>query len=389
MKPVLLGLLALGLSGIAHGGSYLQVRVCDDNGCRETLPVTQHPSCPTPEDCPITFFSIVHPFGYSGVENQVEVSVCLLNDSLELEPSLIEAIQTWNDLVATTENCANCVLIEETPPTAGSFDSYSAQLHELGHCGMGLDHINRTWDEQWDGFFEETSYTRSADVAAVAGAIEVGTDGIRGTLDDFHNGIQGSAKSISWYRKIDNNPFAIDATVIDIGSFDRTLSSLPGGHSWPASANRAVGESLGVPNSQSVMYSGIAREMAYSGLTADDVNMVRMGMTGADRDSGTSDDYSLQVVYDGPCDGDAHLSTISVGLEDLSGPGGPGPIAECRLVRLDYSFSVPSPALTQHYSIVRALGKLPLEVRLNSAYPWDFGPQLFADGFESGDLSRW
>lgn len=41
-------------------------------------------------------------------------------------------------------------------------------------------------------------------------------------------------------------------------------------------------------------YSLLEDPTRYLGLTADDVNMVKMGMTGADRDAGTPDDYIIQ-----------------------------------------------------------------------------------------------
>jgi len=95
----------------------------------------------------------------------------------------------------------------------------------------------------------------------------------------------------------DNNPVIVDATVIDEATYSRSVAAnLPAGHTWAANGNRRVAESLGVPLTQAVMYGLTVPEHEYSGLSADDVNMVRMGIAGEDLMAGTKDDYTVELV---------------------------------------------------------------------------------------------
>jgi hypothetical protein len=281
-----LGLL-LGISP-AKGGSFLDVAECNLNsGCVLGVPATQHPLCDP--NCEIPPFAITHPFGFTGPQTTLQIRICVDAASSQLEPGIQRAITKWEAMLPTTGNCAGCVLWEETPPPQGNFYADTTILHELGHCAVGLDHVNRLWDADNDGTFESTSFTLSAE-AFHPGGIDDGPDDIRGSNDDFHTGPVGGqpAESVSWFRRADNDPFIVDATVIDESTFSRSVTAnLPPGHTWAANGNRLVGESLGYSDSQAVMYSRGVREHYYSSLGADDVNMVKMGMTGVDLMSGT------------------------------------------------------------------------------------------------------
>ena len=261
---------------------------------------------------------------------------------------------------------------------------------------MGLDHVDRLWDEDDDGDFEETSFTRSANALHVPGGLEVGADGIRGSGDDFHHSPQGGqpADSVSWFRKADNDPFLVDSTVIDTDTYSRSISMLPAGDRWGASGNRRVSDDpvsgLGYMNTQAVMYSRGIRGHYYSGLSADDVNMVKMGMTGADLLAGipgVDDDYTIDLNYVGEC-GAPTTYDIKVYLGDLE----PGTLGGCTLHRLDYSFAVGNPLLARHFSMVQDIAATPFEVILNEDVPWYYdhpATLVFLDDFESGDTSAW
>lgn len=189
---------------------------------------------------------------------------------------------------------------------------------------------------------------------------------------------------ISYFRTADNNPFVIDATVIDKDSYSRNDLNLPAGDSYAASANRAVGEALGFQDSQAVMYSLLVRRSEFVGLGADDVNMVRMAMTGADRDAGTADDYTVQLAYEPSC-GNADLE-VQRGNEWIA-MNNVMTLGACIAETVD-SFSQP-PQLRFHHTLVPVE---PIESRLvlelNPRMPLDFAVLLYS-GFETGDLSEW
>ncbi len=205
--------------------------------------------------CKGTAFGITHPSGYQGSETNLVIRICLEPADIALEPALLRAIELWEALVPKARNCHDwCVLETATPSTR--HDAASVMLHEVGHCTMGLAHINRFWDTDWNGSFEDTSYTRSAEAANQSNALDAGADGIRGSNDDYHMAVGGgAAPSVSWFRTNDNDPFIIDTASVGTSTFSRNVNNLPAGHFWGASGNRRVAQSLSYPNSQSVMYS--------------------------------------------------------------------------------------------------------------------------------------
>ena len=252
------GILAISIfllwTAPAISGSFVDVVDCTSTaGCSRHLPATPNSQC---TDCEVTPFAIVHPLGCDGTQTALTLRICLDDSLPEAEPALQWAIDIWEGLTPVEENCHGCVTWEEGGRSGRNL-IVTTILHELGHCAMGLDHPNRHWDDDWNGVFEETSFTRSADVANTAGAISAGTDMIRGSQDDQHTApAGGDALSVSWFRTVDNDPFVIDATVIDLDSYTNARSQLPSGHNWGTNANRVVGDDLGYSDDQSVMYSG-------------------------------------------------------------------------------------------------------------------------------------
>lgn len=401
-------------------GSYERIARCfeedttvpfENAGCVLGRPKTVHPSCNgcmnepgDPECCRVTPFGITHPVGYTGNESVLEVRICIADGSMALEPAVERAIAIWEALAPTTQNCHGCgstgepegTLWEESAPTVGSYFADLTVLHELGHCALALDHVDRLWDEDDDGDFEETSFTRSANALHAPGGLDDGGDEIRGSKDDYHTAPQGGlpADSVSWFRKSDNDPFVVDATVIDSDTYSRSRSMLPAGHDWGASGNRRVSDDpiagLGYTNTQAVMYSRGIRGHYYSGLSADDVNMVKMGMTGEDLLAGVpgiDDDYTIDLIYVGEC-GAPSTHDIKVYLGELDA----GVLGGCTLHAVDYSFPPNNPLLARHFSLVQDIASTPFEVILNDEIPWYFDDPttlVFLDGFESGDTSAW
>lgn len=344
-------------------GSYSGIAECSrTSGCALGVPKSD----PTQE---VTPFGITHPLGYTGIETAIQIRICVDSDSPRLEGPTQRAIATWNALAATTENCESCVLWEDPPAPAGKYHAESAILHELGHCAMALDHIDRFWDVEGDGFFENTSFTLSAN-ALHPGGLDDGDDDIRGSLDDFHTSPVGGqpADSVSWFRIADNNPLIVDGTVIDINTFSRSVTAnLPPGHTWAASGNRLVGESLSLPDTQAAMYSLYEPEQRYTGLSADDVNMVRMGMTGEDLVAGTKDDYTIELLFVEDC---ASGHDVQIRFDDTLPAG---TVGVCDRTDIDYSFPPANPLLARHFSVVPLFAGLNPEVLLNESLDWNTG----------------
>lgn len=310
-------------------------------------------------------FIIVHPIGYIGTGGTLTLSVCA--ESLFVASATEEAVDIWQTFSAGVQNCQGECGVTEEPPIEGFFDMTSTILHELGHCAFGLGHT--TWE---NSDLELTSFTNTQD----ADSIVEGADMLRGSLDDVVSPLPG-ARLVHWFRAADNNPIAIDGTIIDGSTYSRRITDLPAGSSWPANANRIVAESLGESETQTVMYLSINAMMRYRGLTADETNTIRLGMTGLDLLAGTSDDYTINIQYVENCAN----ADIEVQLFDL---GTDGPIGGC----LKGIEPIPGQGLDVHFTIVPepVTGQSRVLVFVNSNEMFD---AIFADGFESGDATSW
>ena len=274
-------------------GSYLQTALCDSAaGCRVGHPIFNPSNNINPP-------SIVHTMNFDRTGNATFlVRICTDEPELTGIPDLLEwAAGVWNDLEASTENCFRCAPAEVPDSGTIPFSMSSILLHELGHCALGLDHPNREFDVGGDGFHEATSFTRSWNAG---GGINAGADGIRGSKDDTQlaPGPGGQiAESVSWFRIDDNNPVVVDSLTIDELEFSRSVQNniAFSGSTWAANANTKVAGTLGHGSTQAVMFSPQGRGQIFNGLSADDVNMIKMAMTGEDRATG-SDDYSIAVA---------------------------------------------------------------------------------------------
>lgn len=378
-----------------RAGSYITVDCAIDEDCTPVVPASV--TDPDMDNRRVTSRAIVHPIGYDGTGGVIQLKVCLAIGDEAFAGPLRRAIATWNALEPTVGNCTGtgCAVWEEIsqlpqpPTTTGVLAAHaeSILLHELGHCAFGLDHPDRNWDAQAtpDGFWEFTSFARSSGVRNPPNGIMLGSMvDVPGSEDNIQTAPpgQGDPQSVVWFRKVDNNPFAIDSTVIDIDTFGRVVSDLPPGSSWMANGNRKVGEQLGIMNTQAVMYGLAQLGEKKTRLTADDVNIVRMGMTGVDLRVGGGDDYTVQLIE--TCDGEIDI------FVDVTGTQFPDSAGECESL-VDYSFPQ-NPITARHFSVeaTPANGGL-LFIKLNEMLAWDVGTGeiVLADGFESGDTSAW
>lgn len=383
-----LGVLVL--SPAARAGSYVNVALCTESaGCLLNTEVC-HPQCePDCDDPDCTYvrpFVTVHPYGYSGgIGVMLTLKVCVEASDMELAPTVERAIALWEaPAPVPNQNCQHCTTHEGALNLDGALWAHPVLLHELGHCALGLDHVERHWDVNWDGLFEPTSFTRSAEAAYLPEALDFGADGIRGSGDDFHQAFGGGpAESVSWFRQADNDPFVVDATIIDTNTYSRSLSNLPVPDTWGASGNLDVALVQGYLQQQAVMYGLYQRRQYFRGLLADDVNMLKMARTGEDWEAGTADDYAVDLDFVGDC---SKPHDIKVEY----GPTAVGAFGQCENLKIDYSFSGQNPFLARHFSIVRGEEPAnPLRIVLNENVVWTLGEPIFEDGFESGDLTEW
>lgn len=189
-------------------------------------------------------------------------------------------------------------------------------------------------------------------------------------------------QSVSWFRRSDNNPVLIDGTIIQQASFSRSITALPAGNNYAASANEFVASALSHPGTQSLMYSKIGSGTRLSGLVADDVNMVRFGMTGADRVAATSDDYSIHLAWELNC------AAAEVELAFVSSDPEP-PVGLCKAAIVE-SFSQPGAVL--HYTMAppSTSPRIRIEIRADPTGTfYDRAATIFWSAFETGDLLEW
>jgi hypothetical protein len=311
-------------------------------------------------------FVVVHPAAYDGSSGgPIEIKVCVPPGVDEItKPALEAAIDIWNGLIATTENCTGCRAIEQGPADTGEpYSMVSILLHELGHCGAGIGHIN--WE---DPSGDTTSFTSTKEATSIA----VGVDMIRGTGDDRPAPLPGS-RVLHWFRSTDNDPF-VNSGVVDISTYSRRIIDLPGGHVWPASGNLGVGLTLGHLNTQAIMYSHIDEGTTYASLAADEINTVQFGMSGMDEMAGTSDDYTVSFVIT-----DCASADIEVTYTDLDGDSGLG-------VCLADIEPLPTGGLEVHHALKPFDTNLRAVIEVNNTKRYYV---VFANGFESGNTSAW
>jgi len=337
-------------------------------------------------------FIIVHSPTYAGSSGLLTLSVCLDSGSPELESSLRWAIDRWNALTPTVNNCvagrggcviagsAMCVPPEPNPLPPDTypclpwtFDAGTILFHELGHCAFGLGHNN--WIKN-NGLGATTGFTATKDAIAM----DDGTDNVVGSRDDHPVPNPGS-RVVHWFRTSDNDPFLIDGISLNSSTYSRGIASLPSGSTWPASANVKTASLLGAGRAQALMQSVAQPNSDTVGLSADDVNTVKFAEAGLDPDLGmTGDDYTVQLVLVPSC-ATAQIEVRWFNWADRVGN------CDGELEPMP----IPGVPQVQHYRMVPAVGSSRLTVSLDSLLDpfqvWKF--VVFSSGFDSGDTSGW
>ena len=262
--------LALGCAARAYGGAFLLSESYDVN-------------------------AVSHPTGYTGTGGVLTVTVCIDPSSPNagaMVYSIQNAIATWNGLTPTSPNLlfggANNV-----PSTDVDFES--AALHEMGHC-IGLNHPNLSTESGLSD--PQRNYTKTTTGANTTYDLDDGADNVIGSSDD----VRGDDVNVHWFRVSNNNPYTIASTV-DATTYSRNVASLPGGDLFVANADRDVGALLGFPDTEAVMQQCQFQDEAQRTLNHDDVATFRLGMSGIDMTAGTSDDYTINLVYGGMATG--------------------------------------------------------------------------------------
>lgn len=234
---------------------------------------------------------ITHPKSYMGNGGEINLSVCITDNSQNqaaLEIPVQNAIRTWNAMQATTRNVRR-----DTGDVPSGFDIESVVVHEIGHC-IGLDHTNL--GSEVTSANRNFSYSRNGPNNTYT--FMRGADNIAGSADDLRD----DDVNLIWFRKSNNNPFTIASTV-DNSTYSVMLADLPVGDNYAAIAGRDVGAALGFPNTEAVMHQGTFSKEAQRTLGFDDVATFRIGMSGGDEtedpSAGNTDDYTLRLTYTG------------------------------------------------------------------------------------------
>lgn len=314
-----------------------------------------------------TYFIVVHPPGYSGAGGTLTVKLCAETDFIR--SPLNEALQIWRAAQVTAANCKDCKIIEETSSGTGTPPSMSSVLlHELGHCIFGLGHNN------W--FNPQASANSSFSATFAATSINPGSDTVRGTRDDSPTPLPGS-RLIHWFRTADNDPFQLSAPPVDISNFSRQIAQLPSGHNWPESANRAVADLRGHPETQSVMYSHLDRAQFYRGLAADELNTINFARSGIDEQAGTADDYTIDLQLTSCLEAQVMVRFVSLG-PNFSNTFG--------ICRADIVSLQPGLPFEVHQTLVPFAPNPVIYLDVNADWVWD---HVHASDFETGTTSDW
>lgn len=264
-----------------------------------------------------TVDAIVHPFLYVGAGGPLTVNVCTSPSFAEIdsaEPAIVRAIATWNSLAFQNNN------LEQATPE-GFADFETIMLHELGHCGYGLDHPNLSG-------LVEPQVARMATIALTGENqffdFSAGVDGAPGSPDD----LRGDDENYFWFRKFDNDPFFAIGGAIDTTTYSRDLMDLPVGSLFAANANRLSGPASSPPvlDTESIMNGIFFEGDRIHEIQADDFSIIALGQAGLDGVGGTADDYSVTLSYLGRMDDDTVCQVMIVSSSEA-----PIPPARCNV----------------------------------------------------------
>jgi len=397
-------------------------------------------------------FAIVHPPGYTGQNGVLTVKICVRADSQTLLLQPVQwAIGVWNALQPMYGNDPLARTAEEIydlHDTGGGSTHHAPTilLHEIGHCAMGLGHVN-LWEppdvspQQWrTGKCDVDNDGRCGEILGFTEAVNTTgintTNSTRGDEDDspvnlcasippvsLDDTIVGSpcaagpsspeshqsgfpcpvpaeccpacpgptcpttpmqVQHVAWFRRssvdpnANNNPILIDSGSIDINTMSRSPANLPGGHNYARSANKSVAAALGHPKSVSVEYIPFFPGRIFTGISADDANMVKLANTGQDRTIGGGDDYTVTLQYEADC------NQAQIEVYKVAGPI--EPLAQCDHRILDASYSQTGTVV--HYTLKPEPGHNRIVIEVDESDGWG-EPVVFYSSFETGDTSEW
>ena len=249
---------------------------------------------------------ITHPSDYDGTGGVLNVGVCIdstSDNANEMLAPVRNIVETINQMQAIS---GNLYFGNSNNIPSNFIDFESVALHELGHC-IGLAHVNAASESGLSG--NNRNYTRATDGANNSFSIDSGIDTVIGSFDDDRD----DDVNLHWFRNITNDPCTPFSGIIDASTFSRDTGSLPGGHNFAANADRAVCNSLGRPNTESIMQQGTFGNEDQRALAQDDVSTLRLGMSGLDEIEGTGeDDYTIQLTSLGLVDNPGSNSSCDV-----------------------------------------------------------------------------
>ena len=234
---------------------------------------------------------ITHPVGYAGTGGVLNITVGIdpaSPNAADMVISVQNIIAVFNGLQATTDNLS---LGSDNNIPSGFVDFESVALHEFGHA-VGLSHCNLASESGLSG--ANQNYTKATVGPGGSYGLNAGTDGVRGSSDD----VRGDDENLHWFKIADNNPFTVSGT-IDATTYSRDIADLPGGHNFPANADRDVSTLMGFSNTEAIMQQGSFSDEAQRTLAADDVATFKLAMAGIDETANTSDDYTVNFTYAG------------------------------------------------------------------------------------------
>lgn len=235
---------------------------------------------------------VTHPNTFTAGGGTVEVRICIdpaSINAIDMEIPVQNSIQVYNQLQPTT---GNLFLNGNNNIPDGQIDFESVALHEIGHC-LGMAHVNAASESGLTG--SNQNYTKATDGVDNVFNTNAGPDDIKGSSDD----IRGDDVNLHWFRRSNNNPFSIAATV-DSSTYARDTNFLPTGHSFATNADRSVATNLyGLSNTEAVMQQGTFFDEAQRTLAPDDVATLLYAASGLDEVAGTTDDYNITLLYAG------------------------------------------------------------------------------------------
>lgn len=239
---------------------------------------------------------VTHPPNYTGAGGELTVRVCInpaSDNALAMEYPVQNNVAIYNQLLPTTNNLKRN---GNNNIPSGFLDFESVALHEIGHC-LGMAHINAATESGLPT--SQHNYTKAT--KGINGVFDLnnGADGEIGSSDD----IRGDDVNLVFFRKSNNDPFTIDATVIDSTTYSNDTIDLPAAHSFAANADRSVALLSGLSNTEAVMQQGTFFDEAQRTLGHDDVATLKYAQSGInERASGgnnANDNYTIKMIYGG------------------------------------------------------------------------------------------